>query len=124
MAATKRKSRVKRIQVHTNGAYIVIDRTNNKLRYEHGFGKTEEYRLNERWIQKYAKCCVCKKPVSDEKFAFALWKHSQEICSTECRLNDRIKRYGCCKKAKPRNCVCLYSFECPKHGVTCVGSHE
>lgn len=37
---------------------------------------------------------------------------------------ERIDKMACCPLAKPRNCVCVASFECPIHGNMCIGSHD
>jgi hypothetical protein len=37
---------------------------------------------------------------------------------------SNIIRYGCCDKARPRNCVCMYSTNCPDHGDQCHGTHD
>lgn len=39
-------------------------------------------------------------------------------------LGKPVRQWACCSLAKPRNCVCVASFECPLHGDRCVGSHE
>jgi hypothetical protein len=36
----------------------------------------------------------------------------------------KINPYACCGLAKVRSCVCTYSFTCPLHGDTCIGSHD
>ena len=35
-----------------------------------------------------------------------------------------ITNHGCCRDARLRQCTCMYSFECPKHGRKCVGTHN
>jgi hypothetical protein len=39
---------------------------------------------------------------------------------------QRVKKQNlyCCPLATGRNCVCVCSFECPIHGVRCIGSHD
>lgn len=32
--------------------------------------------------------------------------------------------HACCALATPRPCACVYSYSCPTHGNTCIGSHD
>jgi hypothetical protein len=36
----------------------------------------------------------------------------------------RLGHGRCCPRAAPRQCNCTYSWQCPAHGVTCVGTHD
>lgn len=40
-----------------------------------------------------------------------------------CKLH-KIGPQACCLKAKRNNCVCMYSYKCPKHGETHIGTHD
>lgn len=37
---------------------------------------------------------------------------------------EKVSEHACCPLATHRQCVCVASFECPIHGVTCIGSHD
>lgn len=40
------------------------------------------------------------------------------------READEKLQFACCQEAKPINCVCMYAFKCPKHGLTHIGTHD
>lgn len=37
---------------------------------------------------------------------------------------EYIVGWGCCDKARPINCVCAFSTDCPEHGQRHNGSHD
>lgn len=40
------------------------------------------------------------------------------------READEKLQFACCQEAKSINCVCMYAFKCPKHGLTHIGTHD
>lgn len=79
---------------------------------------------DKEWAQKYRYCRVCGGEVNDETMAWAMRRHEQQTCSTECQRSARLKFYACCDKAEQRPCVCEYSTTCPEHGDRCHGTHD
>lgn len=114
------------IQVHKAGTMVVIDRIRNWIGVKYpGKNEVRDFvDLNTELCSRYLKCRHCQKPVDDITLAFAYWKHEQGICSSECYRAEQLKRFACCEKAVQRGCVCLYSTECPDHGIRCTGSHD
>lgn len=113
-------------QVHAAGTKVIVDRDNNRIGTI--YPRDKEVRdwcdlTNPVW-EKYLTCEVCNKSLNDERLAWAFWKHESQLCSVECHRNQQLARYACCDKAKARNCVCMYSTECPDHGIRCVGTHD
>lgn len=51
-------------------------------------------------------------------------RKSHEATEPGSRYAEIVRQYACCSQAHVRACVCAYSFECPIHGVTHVGSHD
>lgn len=73
---------------------------------------------------KYGKCRVCQKELSPEMFAHAKKSFTPQRCSPECHFAEIKKRFACCEKAEFSPCVCTYSFKCPDHGDTHIGTHD
>jgi hypothetical protein len=78
----------------------------------------------DAWKERYRYCSVCGKPVERLMFNIACHRKEKQPCSAECVRKDIIRRFACCDKAVPSNCVCAYSFKCPQHGVTHIGTHD
>lgn len=113
-----------KIQIHPNGTSILIDRAKGTIAKLYAGQETpfETYRLAD--FAEYCHCRTCGKPLDDDDAAFAFWKLEARNCSTECNATEHIKHFGCCEKATPTQCVCMYSFTCPEHGETHIGSHD
>ncbi len=69
---------------------------------------------------------ICGVKLKDE---FDRWKQFK----TDCNCKDDPKytcyrcRLSCCEAARTKFCVCLYSFQCPRHfnnDIKCYGSHS
>lgn len=115
------------IQVHNCGTSIRITDKTVAWLYPKRDGTLyvkDEYPITEEWIQKYRVCRNCGKPLDAERFAYALWRFQNDICSTECLQAETKKRYACCDKAELMPCVCMYSYRCPVHGETHIGTHD
>lgn len=114
------------VQVHEVGTKVVIDRVKGTIgmQYPKDAAPRETYSLNEDWIRKYATCRVCSKELDDTQLAYAFNRHEQGVCGSECRTTEIRKRHACCDKAVATNCVCAYSFTCPVHGDTHIGTHD
>lgn len=70
-------------------------------------------------------CRVCKKEITNTLvLRQAKLRVEEPICSTECNRKEIIQRFGCCEKAELTPCVCMYSFDCPVHGKTHIGTHD
>lgn len=72
----------------------------------------------------YGFCVVCNKEVDEYIYTTARKQYIKSICSTSCRSKELIQRLGCCDKAEITSCVCMYSFVCPIHGNTHIGTHD
>jgi len=68
------------------------------------------------------KVCGLSLPVNLRRVA----RHRGErMCySPECVRTDIRQRYACCHRAEMLPCVCAYSFRCPVHGDTHIGTHD
>lgn len=75
-------------------------------------------------LVKYTTCRVCGNNVNEATFEYARRRMEEPICSPECQKVETTKRYGCCEKATMTPCVCMYSFTCPEHGDSHIGSHD
>jgi hypothetical protein len=86
-------------------------------------------------------CCPCK-----DQILKASWREDRQKATEEARIRaearakefaaasqpegmsvwtwDNICRHACCPKARPLHCVCMYSFVCPTHGETHIGTHD
>jgi len=69
-------------------------------------------------------CKICHKPLPDLVKERAHRDIEEKTCSPECRMVDYIRRYACCEKAKPMQCVCAHAFTCPDHGSMHIGTHD
>jgi hypothetical protein len=70
-------------------------------------------------------CKICKRKLPETLREFA-HRIIEEITCTRltCKHKDLVRSFGCCEKAKPSPCVCMYSFTCPIHGDTHIGTHD
>ena len=101
---------------------VEINRSENQVVVRYSDGSGMSLSLSE--LATYLSCRVCGKPLDSKTFAWSLWNHIPMTCSTACSQAEQLKRYACCDKAQFRNCVCVYSTECPVHGIRCHGSHD
>lgn len=69
-------------------------------------------------------CLICGKELPPHIKEYAHKTFEEKTCSTECSRKELVKRHGCCEQATPITCHCTYSFSCPIHGETHIGSHE
>jgi len=69
-------------------------------------------------------CRVCGSLVPEADRAWARKQVQNAICSTECQKEEIKQRFACCSKAQFSPCVCTWSFECPEHGTTHIGTHD
>jgi len=75
-------------------------------------------------MAKYDLCRVCGSKLDESTAAWARRCFEQKCCSTECYRADIKARFACCDKAEFTPCVCMYSFTCPTHGDTHIGTHD
>lgn len=75
-------------------------------------------------LEIYNHCKICNKRLDRYTRKLAKRLYQQMFCSDECMQSYLIKRFGCCEEAKIASCVCMYAFDCTKHGKTHIGSHE
>lgn len=69
-------------------------------------------------------CRVCGTNLPTAIRDWAHQRYEPQTCSTECRRAEIKQRYACCDKAEFLPCVCMYSFRCPVHGDTHIGTHD
>jgi hypothetical protein len=70
-------------------------------------------------------CDSCKRADKQEDDWPCKYCHP-DTRDTYYELKLQAKKYpmACCEKAKPINCVCAYSYDCPVHGAVHIGTHD
>lgn len=72
----------------------------------------------------FTKCRVCDAPLGEAQVERGRSLFQAQLCGTECGATEIKRAYACCARAEFAPCVCMYSFECPEHGSTHVGTHD
>jgi hypothetical protein len=80
--------------------------------------------MDDDFLKQYDSCPICKKKLGPLLRQTARNRVEQIPCSPKCQEKALIQKFGCCKKAKILPCVCTYSFTCPIHGNTHIGTHD